>query len=101
MREAIGAVLRRERLERGLTLRELSDAARVSLPYLSEIERGRKEPSSEILAAVAPVLALSIADVVVRATTELASAEARVVDLAGVRSSATAAVAPDVQLLAA
>ena len=56
LRDAIGFVLRRLRLEQGLTLRELSDEARVSLPYLSEIERGRKEASSEILGAICQVL---------------------------------------------
>jgi transcriptional regulator with XRE-family HTH domain len=56
LRDAIGFVLRRLRLEQGKTLRELADAARVSLPYLSEIERGRKEASSEILGAICQVL---------------------------------------------
>jgi transcriptional regulator with XRE-family HTH domain len=56
LRDAIGFVLRRLRLEQGKTLRDLSDAARVSLPYLSEIERGRKEASSEILGAICQVL---------------------------------------------
>ena len=44
------------RLEQGKTLRELADEARISLPYLSEIERGRKEASSEILGAICQVL---------------------------------------------
>ena len=56
LRDAIGFVLRRLRLEQGKTLRELADEARVSLPYLSEIERGRKEASSEILSAICQVL---------------------------------------------
>jgi transcriptional regulator with XRE-family HTH domain len=81
VREAIGDVLRSRRRERGLTLRELSDAARVSLPYLSEIERGRKEASSEILAAVAPELGLSLSEVFVGVTRALAPAEAPVIDL--------------------
>jgi transcriptional regulator with XRE-family HTH domain len=49
VREVIGDVLRRARIEQGRTLREVSDAARVSLGYLSEVERGRKEASSELL----------------------------------------------------
>jgi transcriptional regulator with XRE-family HTH domain len=56
LRDAIGFVLRRLRVEQGKTLRELADGARVSLPYLSEIERGRKEASSEILGAICQVL---------------------------------------------
>jgi transcriptional regulator with XRE-family HTH domain len=56
LRHAIGYVLRKRRLERGKTLRELAGEARISLPYLSEIERGRKEASSEILWALCRVL---------------------------------------------
>jgi transcriptional regulator with XRE-family HTH domain len=56
LRHAIGFVLRRLRLERGKTLRELAEEARISLPYLSEIERGRKEASSEILGVLCRVL---------------------------------------------
>jgi transcriptional regulator with XRE-family HTH domain len=59
LRNAIGFVLRRARLEQGKTLRELADEARISLPYLSEIERGRKEASSEILGAICQVLDLT------------------------------------------
>lgn len=49
VREVVGDVLRGARMSQGRTLREVSDSARVSLGYLSEIERGRKEPSSELL----------------------------------------------------
>ena len=52
LREAIGAGLRRARTARRRTLRDVSRRARVSLGYLSEVERGRKEPSSELLAAI-------------------------------------------------
>jgi transcriptional regulator with XRE-family HTH domain len=52
IRDAVGVVLRRRRLERAKTLLELSADCRVSLPYLSEIERGRKEASSEVLATI-------------------------------------------------
>lgn len=63
MRDLIGDLLRRTRTEQGRTLREVAEDAQVSLPYLSEIERGRKEASSEVLAAVYRSLGLSIADV--------------------------------------
>ena len=56
LREVIGDVLRRARIDQGRTLREVSDAARVSLGYLSEVERGRKEASSELLSAICGAL---------------------------------------------
>ena len=56
LRREIGDVLRDARTEQGRTLREVSSAARVSLGYLSEVERGQKEASSEILASVADAL---------------------------------------------
>ena len=59
LRHAIGFVLRRRRLELDKTLRELAEEARISLPYVSEIERGRKEASSEILGALCRVLDLT------------------------------------------
>jgi len=55
-RELLGAELRRRRHERGDTLSETADAAGVSPQYLSEMERGLKEPSSEMIAAVAGAL---------------------------------------------
>jgi transcriptional regulator with XRE-family HTH domain len=60
LRHAIGDVLRRMRQQQGRTLREVAKAARVSVPYLSEVERGRKEASSEILAAVCLALGVSM-----------------------------------------
>lgn len=62
LREAIGGTIRRARTERRRTLRDVSKDARVSLGYLSEIERGRKEPSSELLAAICEALALPLPD---------------------------------------
>lgn len=55
-------MLRGERLDRDLTLQEVADAAGISMPYLSEVERGRKEASSEVLAATADALGLDLAD---------------------------------------
>lgn len=62
LREAIGDSLRRTRVSQSRTLREVSSSARVSLGYLSEIERGRKEASSELLAAICDALDVEIAD---------------------------------------
>lgn len=55
-RELLGEVLRAERVRQGRTLREVSQAARVSLGYLSEVERGQKEASSELLQAISTAL---------------------------------------------
>ncbi|WP_223693975.1 helix-turn-helix domain-containing protein [Leifsonia poae] len=75
MRHAIGSVLRRLRLERGKTLRQLSEASRISLPYLSEVERGRKEASSEILATLCRVLDVTERELLARASAEFARSE--------------------------
>ena len=75
LRRAIGSVLRRLRSARGLTLRQVAAAAGVSLAYLSEIERGRKEPSSEVLAAVCRALGIPLVDLLRLAALELAAAE--------------------------
>ncbi len=56
MRQFVGEVLRARRLAAGLTLRDVSAKARVSLGYISEIERGQKEASSELLASLCSAL---------------------------------------------
>ena len=56
LRQAIGEVLRDVRQRQGRTLREVSQSARVSLGYLSEVERGQKEASSELLEAITSAL---------------------------------------------
>ncbi|MGV4983786.1 helix-turn-helix domain-containing protein [Streptomyces sp. NPDC001709] len=61
-RDLVGEVLRRERRAQDRTLKDVADAARISLPYLSEIERGRKEASSEVLGAAARALGLGLGD---------------------------------------
>ena len=62
-RQRLGAVLRGRRAELGLTLREVSGVARVSLGYISEIERGQKEASSELLASLCEALEMPLSDV--------------------------------------
>ncbi len=59
-REVLGARMRRRRTELGLRLVDVADVAGISVQYLSEVERGRKEPSSEIIAAVAGALQTSL-----------------------------------------
>jgi transcriptional regulator with XRE-family HTH domain len=66
LRDALGAVLRAERSAQGRTLSDVAARARVSLPHLSEVERGRKEPSSEVLAAICGALDLDLADLLLR-----------------------------------
>jgi transcriptional regulator with XRE-family HTH domain len=72
LRHVVGEVLRRERLSQGLRLKDVADAARISMPYLSEIERGRKEASSEVLAAAARALGIGLADLLALAQDDLA-----------------------------
>ena len=72
LREVIGDVLRRARTEQGRTLREVSDTARVSLGYLSEVERGRKEASSELLSAICGALDLPLSRVLSDAGEDMA-----------------------------
>lgn len=63
-REALGARLRRVRQRRGDSLAEVASRAGMSAQYLSEVERGRKEPSSEMIAAVAGALETTVVDLV-------------------------------------
>lgn len=62
LRTMLGDVLRRTRLEQGRTLAAVARAASISVPYLSELERGRKEASSEVLAAVCDALRIELSD---------------------------------------
>ncbi|MEU1607939.1 helix-turn-helix domain-containing protein [Micromonospora matsumotoense] len=78
LRRVIGGVLRRVRLRQGRTLREVAAAAGVSLPYLSEVERGRKEASSEVLAAICRALGIHLSDLLEEARDELRRVERRV-----------------------
>lgn len=71
-REAVGQELREERADAGRTLADVAKEAGVSTQYLSEVERGRKEPSSEILQAVAGALGLRLVDLTTRVSRRLA-----------------------------
>lgn len=62
LREALGMSLRAYRADKNVTLRELAKQARVSSGYLSELERGRKEVSSELLAAICAALDTTVAE---------------------------------------
>ncbi len=62
-RRLLGDVLRNKRVQRGMTLREVSAEARVSLGYISEIERGQKEASSELLASLCAAMDVPLSEV--------------------------------------
>ncbi len=71
VRHAVGDVIRAERSAQGRTLREVATDAAVSLPYLSEVERGRKEISSDLLESVCDSLGVDVSDVLRRAADRL------------------------------
>jgi len=74
-RQVIGDELRRRRQDQGRTLRDVSAAAAVSLGYLSEVERGQKEASSELLAAICGALDVPLSDVLTSVSTQVAEQE--------------------------
>ncbi len=75
-RQSLGDVLREGRMRQGMTLRQLSAEARVSLGYISEIERGQKEASSELLAALCEALDMPLSDVLREVSDQVALEEA-------------------------
>ena len=94
VRELIGESLREERVAQGKTLREVSKGARVSLGYLSEVERGQKEASSELLASICSALDLPLSTVLSVVSDKMIVHEqisARVTTLPTVRALAQAA----------
>jgi transcriptional regulator with XRE-family HTH domain len=81
LRFAIGRVLRRLRQAQGRTLQNVADAAGVSLAYLSEVERGRKEVSSEILESICRALGINLPDLLDEVRSELLRTTPTVVPL--------------------
>ena len=75
LRTLLGEALRTTRLSQDRTLREVSSAARVSLGYLSEVERGQKEASSELLAAICRALGVRLSDVLREVSETLSAVE--------------------------
>ncbi len=75
-RRLLGSVLRERRVQQGLTLREVSAQARVSLGYISEIERGQKEASSELLASLCGALEAPLSEVLREVSDAVALEEA-------------------------
>lgn len=72
LREVLGAELRRVRLLQGRTLRDVSASASVSLGYLSEVERGEKEASSEMLLAICGALGVPLSRVLANVAHDIA-----------------------------
>lgn len=81
LRRLVGDVLRRRRQVQGRTLREVSESARVSLGYLSEVERGQKEASSELLAAICDALEMRMSDLMREVSESLAAAEVAITNV--------------------
>jgi transcriptional regulator with XRE-family HTH domain len=78
LRTHIGSALRAARIEQSRTLRDVAKSARVSLGYLSEVERGHKEASSELLNAICSALDLSLSTILVDVATVVKSHESPV-----------------------
>jgi transcriptional regulator with XRE-family HTH domain len=88
LRRVLGDGLRRTRLDQGRTLADVARAARVSMQYLSELERGRKEASSEIVSALCDALDVDLADLladVTRSPVDARQQRAAVVRLDSIR----------------
>jgi transcriptional regulator with XRE-family HTH domain len=96
LRQVVGQTLRGLRLRQQRTLREVSASARVSLGYLSEVERGQKEPSSELLAAICGALDVELSELFQHVSTELRREEKLVAAgrLASVPNAARLSPAP-------
>lgn len=77
LREELGEVLREARTSQGRTLRQVSSQASISLGYLSELERGEKEASSELLASVCTALGVPLSGILAEVATRVARAEER------------------------
>jgi transcriptional regulator with XRE-family HTH domain len=76
LRTHIGSALRQARISQGRTLRDVAKAARVSLGYLSEVERGQKEASSELLNSICQALDLSLLTVITDVAVAIRATEA-------------------------
>ncbi len=79
VRRLLGEVLRQQRHQQGRTLRDVSAEARVSMGYISEIERGQKEASSECLAAICTALDVPLSVVLAEVSDDMALEEAAMV----------------------
>ena len=88
LRTHIGSALRAARIEQGRTLRDVAKSARVSLGYLSEVERGHKEASSELLNEICSALDLSLSTILLDVASVVRTHEAPVPALSVVETAA-------------
>jgi transcriptional regulator with XRE-family HTH domain len=100
LRERIGEVLREVRMRQGRTLRQVSNGAQVSLGYISEIERGQKEPSSELLAAICTALEVPLSVILLEVSARLAADE-RAEAVVSIESVADVTIAQPTNVVAA
>ncbi len=84
LREVIGDEIRKTRTDKQKTLRTVSKEASISLGYLSEVERGLKEPSSEILNAICKSLTIPLSDLLQASASEFVRKEIREFDLTSI-----------------
>lgn len=75
LRSHIGSALRASRISQGRTLRDVAKCARVSLGYLSEVERGQKEASSELLNSICNALDISIGEILLNVSAQIRTLE--------------------------
>jgi transcriptional regulator with XRE-family HTH domain len=94
LRTQLGNSLRGHRLRQRRTLRDVSGAARVSLGYLSEVERGQKEASSELLASICDALEVELADLLAEVSVHLRGGASTVRPLAAASEQSTEGAAP-------
>ncbi len=99
VRQEIGDVLRTHRLRRGQTLRQVAARASVALGYLSEVERGQKEVSSEILASVADALEVPLSVVMREVSDRVAAIEGVYVDVSYIPDTVPDAFVTEASLL--
>jgi transcriptional regulator with XRE-family HTH domain len=92
VRRLLGDVLRQQRQRQGRSLRDVSAEARVSMGYISEIERGQKEASSECLAAICAALDVPLSIVLAEVSAEMALEETATAGVSTLPSPATADV---------
>jgi transcriptional regulator with XRE-family HTH domain len=94
LQQTMGLVVRRERRERGLTLKQLAERSTLSLVYLGEVERGKKYPSATVLERLAGALDLEVPDLLEMVADELRGPEQRVVNAIGFARPGQAGQAP-------
>ena len=98
LQEAMAEVLRRERRERGLTVREVAAAAGLSAVYLGEVERGRKSPSPPVLERLAAAMALEVPDLLELVADQLRGPQQATTQAIGFAVGGQAPAGPRVQV---